>query len=218
MTQYITLPKKAIDITGERFSRLVVLGPVGQNRDKTIKWLCQCDCGNTPIIGTRALRAKTTFSCGCYHREWMSQQHTTHGYGQHPLYQTWHTIIRRCTWPNYKGYPSYGGRGITICDEWRDDVTAFCDHVSRLPHYGKKGYTLDRIDNSLGYFPGNLRFATASEQSRNRRTSTLITYNGKTTNLVEWAAITGISRATIGARLKRGWSVEKALTTPIMAP
>lgn len=129
-------------------------------------------------------------------------------------------MITRCTNSNQSGYVNYGGRGITCCDEWRHDVQAFYDHVSKLPHCGEKGYTLDRIDNSLGYFPGNMRFATLSEQGRNQSRAHLITYNGKTQCLAAWAEELGVKYQKLQARLKKGWSVERALagTNPPYAP
>lgn len=139
----------------------------------------------------------------------------THGLYNEPLYGTWVKLIRRCTNPRASNYHRYGGRGITICDVWRNDFVAFSRFVTNLPHYGETGYTIDRIDNSIGYEPGNVRWATFTEQNRNRRSNHLLTYNGETRCLMEWSEKTGIGVTTIAMRIRHGWSVERTLTEPV---
>lgn len=212
--QYISLGPRAKDLTGERFHRLIVLGPIGKTNDGHILWLCQCDCGNTSRVGSNGLRPNGVKSCGCQSIEAVKLAKTTHGLKGHPLYYAWSSIVQRCTNPSSKKYPDWGGRGITVCDEWRHDFQAFYDHVSELPHCGEEGYSLDRVDNNLGYSPGNVRWATWTEQHRNRRDNHLITFDGKTQCLQAWADETGISQTTLSYRFNEGWSAERALTTP----
>lgn len=141
----------------------------------------------------------------------------SHGMRSHPLYGRWTAILARCTNPKVKSYYVYGGRGISICEEWRHDFQAFYDHVSQLSHYGEKGYTLDRIDNNRNYEPGNMRFVTRTGQNRNKRNNLLITYNGKTQCLSAWAGELNINRVTLSDRIRKGWSIEQALTMPVKA-
>jgi hypothetical protein len=213
--QFIQLGPSAKDMTGQRFGRLLTIGPVARNQFKHIVWLCQCDCGNMTEADGNRLRRKRTQSCGCLHTERTIEINTTHGMRYHHLYGTWKGIIFRCTNPRGQDYASWGGRGITMHAEWRHDFKAFHDHVSGLPNYGKKGYSLDRIDNDGNYEPGNVRWATQSEQNRNTRATRYITFNGETKPLVDWAETTGIKRTTIARRLKLGWTLEKALTQKV---
>jgi hypothetical protein len=133
-----------------------------------------------------------------------------------PIYAIWGQLVYRCTNPQAPEYEGYGARGITCCPEWRDSFEAFHAHVSQLDHYGEKGYSLDRINNDRGYEPGNVRWATWKEQGRNRRTNHLITYNGTTLTIVEWAERLGIDSRTLYARVTwMKWDVERAFTTSV---
>lgn len=127
-----------------------------------------------------------------------------------PLNPIWEGMIGRCTNRSNKSYPSYGGRGIMVCQRWLDSYDAFESDMGKRP----TGSSIDRIDNDGNYEPGNCRWATPSEQSRNTRTNHLITFNGETHLVVEWAELLGISRITLAGRLRR-MSVEKALLQPI---
>lgn len=212
--QYIMLPLKAKDITGLRSGRLIALGPIKHERGRHVFWLCQCECGNTAEVDSSHLRSGHTTSCGCRGREKTILRNTTHGMKDDPLYETWSSMIKRCYNQNSKNYHNYGGRGIAVCDEWRHDFKAFYDHVSRLPHWGEEGYSLDRADNSLGYFPGNVRWAVPLVQARNSRHALPIEFRGKSQCLTAWADELGISSKTLRSRLFRGgWSIERAFTT-----
>lgn len=214
--QYITLPKQAKDLTGQQFGRLTALGPVGKSPKGSILWLCRCDCGACVSVTSDSIVSGHTQSCGCLHRERTIKANATHGLSGHRLHMTWTLMVQRCTNPNNPEYVNYGGRGIKVCDEWRHNFQAFYDHVSNLPNYGEEGYSLDRIDNGKGYSPGNVRWATGSEQMRNSRRTHLIEFRGKTQCVTAWAEELGIDPNTLSSRLLYlSWTVERALTTPV---
>jgi hypothetical protein len=122
---------------------------------------------------------------------------------------------RRCKGLTTYNKEHYSDRGIKVCDRWLDDFQAFYDHVSELPNYGIPGYSLDRVCNDRGYEPGNVRWASPVMQANNRSNNILLTYNGETHTQAEWARIVGIKYSTLQRRLLDGWSVERALTTPV---
>jgi hypothetical protein len=124
-------------------------------------------------------------------------------------YRSWYSMRRRCYSPNTNGYARYGGAGIAVCDRWRESFESFLADVGARP----EGTTLDRINNDLGYEPGNVRWATLKEQGRNKRANRVVEWRGERRCLAEWAEITGIDFATLHTRMRTGWDVERALTT-----
>lgn len=159
------------DITGMIFGRLTVIRregtyifPSGQKRPL---WLCKCDCGNVITVFARNLISGNTQSCGCLKKEF----NTTHDMWGTKVYKCWDNMRSRCLNPNATGYKNWGGRGIKIYEKWIHDFNSFYEYVSKLPHFGENGRTLDRINNDGDYEPDNLRWATRYEQTHNRRVS-----------------------------------------------
>lgn len=161
------MPAHPVDKTGRRFGRLVVVKYHGNSQ-----WLCKCDCGNTAIVFSSALNRGATQSCGCLHRERASKANITHGKSKTRLYDVWNGMKERCLNPMSLNYQNYGGRGITICDEWQKSFESFEKWAMENgfdPNLPFHKCSLDRIDNSKGYCPENCRWVTYSEQARNRR-------------------------------------------------
>lgn len=200
---------------GRRFGRLVVVGIRRERRGKRdmIVAQCRCDCGSEKDVLWQHLADGSTKSCKCLNRERVAESSrayaTKHGgYGTR-LYRIWRNMKTRCYYQRCDFYANYGGRGIEVCPEWRGDFAAFREWA--LSHGYADNLSIDRIDNNRGYSPDNCRWADALAQGNNLRTNHLLTAAGQTHTLSEWARLTGISRNTISDRLRRGWSVGRAL-------
>ena len=166
---------RGIDITGQRFGRLVAMRKTDERRDGCVVWECRCDCGKTSFVRSTCLLRGTSTSCGCKARESASaiaktgKNRRTHGQNRTKTHVLWQHMKQRCFNPNISSFKDYGGRGISVCNEWRNSFQAFFDYVSKLPHFDEPGYSLDRINNDGNYEPGNVRWATRTEQNNNRR-------------------------------------------------
>lgn len=200
-----------IDLSGLRFGRLLVTARSGTASDGCVKWLCFCDCGKQKVVRGASLVHAGTKSCGCLQVESVLKMSVRHGHlaneRRTPEYSTWRAMLRRCKDKALINYANYGGRGITVCDKWLE-FPAFLADVGHRP----EGTSLDRIDSNGNYEPGNVRWATQKQQCRNTRINRLLTHNGKTMCVAEWAEQIGISENTIRGRLFRGASDEVALT------
>lgn len=197
---------KWIDRTGQRFGRLVAVSHSGNG-----VWLFHCDCGATRRLQIRDVAYGRTQSCGCKRREATANRSFVHGHaprgGKTKEYGPWEAMLARCTNPHHAKYAYYGGRGISICEAWRNSFAAFLVDVGPRP---SPAHTLERGDNNRGYEPGNVRWATRGEQSRNQRNTRWVTLDGKRLTVAELADRTGIPSRKIRERLDRGWSPERA--------
>ena len=202
------------DLSTKRFGRLVVISYAGQiGASKKNAWFCQCDCGNRKRASAQKLKSGNTSSCGCLRKETAADQGHKNGepfMSKTSMYKLWDSMHRRCYDAKNKYYKYYGALGVVICERWHD-FKNFFDDVGFRP----TGMSLDRYPDKNGpYAPDNCRWATSTEQMRNRRDNVFLTFNGQTMLLLEWAEKTGIKPRTIYWRMYYGWSVERALTTP----
>lgn len=205
-----SLPK-AHDLSGRVFGRLTAIAripPYGNN--KTL-WECVCACGRKTRSAASNLKSGMSKSCGCISIEKKRARSREHPPKPKSEYAAWRGMRRRCLSSSSASYHRYGGRGITICDRWRDSFDNFIADMGMKP---SPGHSLDRVNNDGNYEPGNCRWATMTEQLRNTSTNRYITLNGETMPLSAWVERTGLPGGCIANRLDRGWDVERALTTP----
>ena len=193
---------KAIDLTGQTFGRLSVIG-----RDRTdngvLFWKCKCSCGTEKSVRASLLRNGTVQSCGCWRVERMRKHDKVHT----RVYTIWVNIVQRCTNPKVRVYPAYGGRGITFQDSWK----TFSGFYADMGDPPSDAHTLERNDVNGNYCKENCRWATIEEQMINKRNNHVITYDGRTQILAQWAREIGVHHTTIRNRLLKGWSVQEAL-------
>lgn len=205
---------KFIDLMEKKFGRLKVIGRAKNSNQNGARWLCECNCGEKKIVLGSSLRGGITKSCGCLSIERTIKRSTKHGHREAnketQIYKTWRNMRQRCTNPNNKYYPNYGGRGIQVCKRW----LKFENFNGDMGKGWKPVLQIDRIDNNGNYCKSNCRWATKKQQMRNMRSNHLETYNNKTQCLAEWADETGISESLLRYRLKY-WSTEKALITSV---
>lgn len=196
-----------INIEGYYFGRLKVLFYYDTHR-KAAMWLCECACGNFKVIEGKSLRAGKTKSCGCILEE---RKYYLCGTRIHNIYKNMKT---RCYLKTKGDYKYYGGRGISVCDEWKESFIAFAEWAIASGY--EDGLTLDREDNSGNYSPDNCRWVTRQRQSNNMSSNHVITFNGKSLSIADWAREIGIKPDTIFNRIRDDWSEEDALTIPLL--
>jgi len=164
------IPSNFKDITGQQFNRWTVIRKAKSGKGWQTKWLCVCICGNQKVIYGNHLQRGNSKSCGCLREELSLNRPLTHGHNRKNRpsseYRAWYHMKTRCYNPNFNGFKDYGGRGITVCNEWIHDFQAFYDHIGPKP---SPEHSLDRIDNNGNYEPGNVRWATRLEQRHNQR-------------------------------------------------
>ena len=206
-------------IVGRRHGRWIVLADLGTFPDcGTIKRkvTVKCDCGTVRDSFYAFIKSGVSKSCGCFRKEkaaaLIANRVHKHNLSKHPLYQIWRGMKCRCYNETDKAYIDYGGRGITVCDEWRNDFKSFYNWA--IENGWKKGLINDRSDNDKGYSPDNCRFVNDGVSMRNTRRNVNITYNGVTKCITDWANDIGISVTSVQKRLKIWGDLEKVLTTP----
>lgn len=202
-------PHDCLEI-GSIYGRLTILATGVKPGTYRYYAVCQCSCGSEPkMIRIDGIRSGIVQGCGCIQKARV----TKHGNWDHKLYGTWKAMHERCYDPKNKRFNRYGGRGITVCDRWHD-LNNFIEDM--YPSYSK-GLQLDRIDNDKEYYPENCHWTDRYGQAQNKSSNIILTHNGQTLCLAEWASITGIPYGTLWERIVvLKWSTERALTTPSM--
>src|SRR5215469_1511097 len=201
----ISVPRRVKDLTGQMFGNWLVLAWAGRYNQSSL-WLCRCHCGRFAVVGRESLKYGRSKGCNlCYHK----RRHLQASVAHRAEYKVWYNMKNRCLNPKRVDYHRYGGRGIGICSRWINSFEAFLQDMGPRP---SRSHSIDRIDNDRGYEKDNCRWATRKEQSCNRRSTRLITHNGQTLCLKDWAALSRISRATLRSRLAAGWSFADAIS------
>lgn len=206
----IVEPKRVRDLTGQAFGRLTVLSLAGKRGNYQTHWLCRCECGDLCHVYSGCLVRGTTQSCGCLWRELNGQQFATHGKSRTRVYTAWLAMRQRCYYEKHAQYADYGGRGIKVCDRWRDNFENFYADMGEPP----KGSTLDRRENDGPYSPDNCRWATRIEQANNTSASRFIEHAGQRKTVMEWSRETGIPGNTLYYRIYRGWPINRLFDAP----
>ncbi|MFA4944873.1 MAG: hypothetical protein WC789_09265 [Lentisphaeria bacterium] len=199
-----------LDLQGRRFGRWLVLQQAVSDQYGR-KWHCRCLCGVERAVKAASLRSGASNSCGCLKREQMVARRT-HGLSKTPIYKRWAAMIARCEDSHGRAYHNYGARGITVCPRWRDSVEAFIEDMGAPP---SPAHTIERVDNSKGYEPGNCTWVLRRAQNRNKRTNQTVTFNGETLCLRDWATRLGLKYGTLRYRIvAAGWPVAAAFSAP----
>lgn len=196
-----------IDYIGKRFGRLLVINSA-PSLPKKRRWLCKCDCGNEYTVITAKLNNGHVRSCGCMRSETARARMQTHKMSGSITHKRWKSMLSRCFTVNSKSYPRYGGRGITVCAQWKDSFEIFLRDMGECPD---DGLTLERKETDGNYEPSNCKWATRKEQNRNTSRNRLLEYHGEKRCVSEWAEILGLSVNTIYKRIYAGKSDEEAL-------
>lgn len=209
------LPVKTKNRAGERHFNIVIIGAASDRITRRLYWIYQCDCGTVERVETKALSKKK--KCPkCAHLD-QTAKVTKHGHAKEKqrssLYNTWLSMKKRCSNPADSSYPHYGGRGIKVCDRWLNFENFYRDmHPKPSP-----SHQINRINNNGNYEPSNVNWVTPAENSNNRRSSVILSWQGKTLTLAEWAIEVNLPYSALKQRYKKGWSIEKMLTTPWLA-
>lgn len=199
-----------IELVGQTFGRLIVLSFEGKNKENRPMWLCKCECGNEKVVLEKNLKNGGTKSCGCLVVR-NGKEKTKHNMTDTPTWKSWRAMMKRCYEPSASNFSTYGGKGISVESRWHIFQNFLEDMGER-----KENMSIDRINTDLGYFKENCRWASNTTQNNNRGDyNTVLTLNGVSQTQAEWAKQLGIKDTALSERLRRGWSIEKALTTPV---
>jgi hypothetical protein len=213
-----------VDMAGQKFNRMLVIERAGTNQSRKALWKCLCDCGTEKIVSGRDLRCGHIKSCGCLNVELRNKRiensrgkprldhkgNYTHEMSNKSIYGVWTGMKGRCNNPNHSAYKNYGGRGIKVCEKWLIFENFYADMGGTY----KKGLTIERIDNNIGYSPENCVWKSRKEQNKNKRSNRIYTVNGITGNIAELSRVFNIPYGTVYERLTLGTPPEIAFTTP----
>lgn len=202
---------KTIDMTGHKYGRLTALALEGKNKHGQIMWSFRCDCGTEKTLIGYEVRCGKTQSCGCLKKEQIGNVNCKHGMSNTPIFRLWWAMMQRCYDINSDSYERYGARGITVCDRWHQFEDFYADMGDK-----PKGMSLERKDNSLGYSPENVEWASAKSQNNNKRNNVVLEFKGKKQTMTQWAEEYGIKPHTLRKRIVvQGLPLEQALTQPV---
>lgn len=208
----MTTKQKLPDFTGQRFGRWIAFvrceTPLGK---RGVHYHCVCECGNTGVIAGYTLNSGNSLSCGCLVRDTMRSTATTHGQTYSPTWKIWRSMLARCKYPRMDSYKYYGGKGITVCDRWKNSFENFLADMGARPD----GMTLDRKDGALNYEPDNCKWSTPAQQAINKSCNIWVEIDGRKQVISHWAKELGIKRTTVIMRMSRGWDPVRALTEPV---
>lgn len=191
---------------GKKHNKLTILSHFKKGKNNSNYFRCLCECGRISEVRANHLLNDNQETCGRHHKKYENSDIGTR------LYNTWSRMIARCYNPSNHKYYAYGGRGITVCDEWRYDYDTF--YKWAISNGYEIGLWIERIDNNGNYCPENCRWATRTEQMRNTRRNHFIEYRGETKTLVDWCETLDLYYPTVNSRLHKGWSVERSFETP----
>ena len=190
---------------GQVFGKLKVI-----HYENATKVHVECECGKWKVVHWSSLQNGLTRSCGCLRDEKLRSRTKKHGMSQTPVHNVWTAMKQRCTNPSSPNWKNYGGRGIKVCKRWMK-FENFLKDMGEPP----EGMSIDRVNNDGDYEPSNCRWSTRKQQNNNTRSNQRITFQGRTQTLTQWAEEYGLGRQQLYWRIKRGWTIEKALQTPI---
>lgn len=203
---------KFIDIVGNRYNNLVVVERLPNIKGGITVWKCLCDCGNYTIVRGHNLKNGAVKSCGCLKNT--TKPSLKHNMSNTRIYREWANMKRRCYTPSIKSYKDYGGRGITVCNEWKESFESFMKWA--LNNGYADNLTIERKDTNGNYCPENCEWIPLNQQQKNRRNCRLINYNGQTMTLTEWCKKLNLPFNRIHYRLySLGWSFERAISEPV---
>lgn len=202
------MPRYSRNLTGESFGRWTVVSYAGKE-NQLCHWLCKCECGTQKKLRTSALTSGKSNSCGCLRKEMNNFWKKTHGMSNTPEFQIWTSMRRRCRAKHRPDWRVYGL--FQVCKRW-EKFENFIEDMGKRP---SPKHSIERIENSHGYSPDNCKWATQTEQGRNRRTNHILTFDGRSQCIIEWAEEFNMRPGTLLERLRRGWTVKKAITTPV---
>lgn len=205
---------KLLKLDGKRFGKLTVVCKVGVS--KQTLWKCMCDCGKEIVLETGKLTSNHTKSCGCYRSERIAKHNTIHNGSYSKLYGVYRSMVNRCNSKTNQAFMNYGGRGISVCDDWIGKNGFVNFRNWSIENGYSERLTIDRIDVNGNYEPTNCRFVTMKVQQNNKRNNNKLELYGEIKSFQEWCDYFGVNRCTAKSRIDRGWSIEDAFKRPIV--